>query len=230
MVVASVALLVALGGTSIAAVNALPRNSVGAPQLKKNSVNSSKVLNRSLLAADFAPGQVPRGPQGPEGPQGPQGPQGPAGPAGPAGVASPGYIAQVASQTSNSATTTSSTSFVDLPNSTQTMTVPTGQTARLYVFFTAESACYGGAGSQFCNVRATVDGTELGPVSSNFSFSSNEGGTATTNYRESGAVARVSGTLNAGDHTVKIQYRTSAGATTFRLDNWALVIQSQRLS
>jgi hypothetical protein len=72
MVVASLALLIALGGTSYAAVQALPRNSVTTVQVK----------DRSLLARDFRGGQLPRGPAGPQGPAGPAGPQGPAGPAG----------------------------------------------------------------------------------------------------------------------------------------------------
>jgi len=71
---ALLALFVALGGTSVAASNALlPRNSVGTLQLKNNSVNSAKVKNASLRAADFAPGQIPAGPAGPAGPQGPPG-------------------------------------------------------------------------------------------------------------------------------------------------------------
>lgn len=96
MVVACIALLVALGGTSFAAATQLARNSVGTPQLRNNAVttpkirnnavNSSKVANRSLLRVDFAPGQLPAGPVGPQGPAGPAGAQGPAGPAGPAGV------------------------------------------------------------------------------------------------------------------------------------------------
>ncbi len=96
MVVACLALLVALGGTSIAAVNALPRSSVGTLQLKNgavtnakvanNAVTGAKVRNRSLLRADFAPGQLPAGPVGPQGPAGPAGAAGPAGPAGAAGT------------------------------------------------------------------------------------------------------------------------------------------------
>jgi hypothetical protein len=85
MVIACIALGVALGGTSIAAVNALPNNSVGTKQLKKNAVISTKVKNRSLRAVDFKAGQLPRGPQGPAGATGPTGATGPAGPAGPAG-------------------------------------------------------------------------------------------------------------------------------------------------
>ena len=96
MVVACLALLVALGGTGMAAATQLARNSVGTPQLKdaavsnpkikNNAVNSAKVAARSLLRSDFAPGQLPAGPVGPQGPAGPAGAAGAAGPAGPAGV------------------------------------------------------------------------------------------------------------------------------------------------
>jgi hypothetical protein len=92
MVVACLALLVALGGTSVAAVDQLGRNTVGTRQLKdgavtraklkNNAVNSAKVAPRSLLRSDFAPGQLPAGPTGPQGPAGPAGPAGPPGPAG----------------------------------------------------------------------------------------------------------------------------------------------------
>ena len=92
MIVACLALLVALGGTSVAAVSQLARNSVGTPQLRtgavtnpklrNNAVNSAKVRPRSLLRSDFAPGQLPAGPVGPQGPAGPAGAAGPAGPAG----------------------------------------------------------------------------------------------------------------------------------------------------
>ncbi len=229
MVVASIALLVALGGTSIAAVTAvLPNNSVGTVQLKGNAVISSKVKNRSLLAADFAQGQLPRGPQGP---QGSQGIQGPSGPSGPAGVASPGYVAQVISQTSTTLSTTNSTSFVDLAGSTETVTVPTGETARIYAWFSAESACYGGVGSQFCGVRITVDGNELAPASNtDFAFDSSDATDETVASWESHAIVRVSDTLSAGSHTVKVQSRTSSAATTLWLDDWALVIQRTKLS
>ena len=80
-----VALAVALGGTSYAAVQ-LPRNSVGAKQLKRGAVTSLKVKNRSLQAVDFKLGQLPAGAQGPQGPAGPSGPAGPAGPAGETGA------------------------------------------------------------------------------------------------------------------------------------------------
>ncbi len=86
LIVACVALLAALAGTSVAAVSALaPANSVG----------SAQVIDFSLLKKDFRPGQIPagargaRGARGPVGPRGSLGPSGPAGPAGPVGVAGP---------------------------------------------------------------------------------------------------------------------------------------------
>jgi hypothetical protein len=77
MIIACLALLVALGGTSVAAVKVLvPRNSVGTFQ----------VIDHSLRAVDFrTPPKGPVGPRGLAGPAGPAGPTGPAGPAGPAG-------------------------------------------------------------------------------------------------------------------------------------------------
>lgn len=96
MVVACLALLVALGGTGMAAATQLAKNSVGTAQLKdgavsnpkirNNAINSAKVASKSLLRSDFAPGQLPAGPTGPQGPAGPAGPAGAAGAAGPAGV------------------------------------------------------------------------------------------------------------------------------------------------
>jgi hypothetical protein len=74
LVIACLALAVALSGTGIAAISVLPKNSVGTPQLKANAVISSKVKNGSLLAADFAPGQIPEGAAGPAGAKGPAGP------------------------------------------------------------------------------------------------------------------------------------------------------------
>lgn len=83
MVLAASALLVALGGTSIAAVSQVPRASVGAPQLKANAVTGAKIANntitsvdvrnRSLRRIDFGQGQLPAGPVGAQGPQGPPG-------------------------------------------------------------------------------------------------------------------------------------------------------------
>jgi hypothetical protein len=71
-VVAYLALFVALGGTSYAAIR-LPANSVGANQIRANAVRSVDVKNSSLHAADFKPGQLRAGPRGPQGAAGLQG-------------------------------------------------------------------------------------------------------------------------------------------------------------
>lgn len=115
--IALLALFVALGGTSYAAIS-LPAGSVGTDQLKHASVttlkvapgaitskrlqdrsvvrrkigdaaiSSAKVADGTLLAEDFASGQLPKGSTGPAGPAGPAGPTGPASPTeGPAGGA-----------------------------------------------------------------------------------------------------------------------------------------------
>ena len=99
MIVACIALLVSLGGTSFAAATQLGRDSVGTvqlrngavtnPKIRNNAVDTTKVRNRSLLRVDFAPGQIPAGPTGPQGPQGAQGPKGDTGAQGPAGVIGP---------------------------------------------------------------------------------------------------------------------------------------------
>jgi hypothetical protein len=95
--IALLALFVALGGTSYAAMQ-LPAKSVGAKQLKRNAVTSVKVKNGSLKRADFAAGQLPAGAPGPQGAPGPAGPgglAGPAGPPGPQGPAGPSFVPEI---------------------------------------------------------------------------------------------------------------------------------------
>lgn len=78
-VVATLALFIALGGASYAAVK-LPKNSVGGAQVRNGSLTGADVKDRSLTPADVR-GSL-QGPQGPQGPAGPAGAQGATGPAG----------------------------------------------------------------------------------------------------------------------------------------------------
>ena len=85
-VMSTLAVFIALGGASYAAVK-LPKGSVGGTQLRANAVTGSKVKDRSLTAADFS-GSVTgsTGPRGETGARGERGAQGDAGRAsGPAG-------------------------------------------------------------------------------------------------------------------------------------------------
>jgi len=76
-VMATIAVFIALGGASYAAVK-LPKNSVGANQLKKEAVTPAKLSKASKIALT--------GPQAPVGVQGPSGPQGPRGDTGAMGA------------------------------------------------------------------------------------------------------------------------------------------------
>ena len=223
LVIACAALAVALGGVGYAAT-VIPRNSVGILQLKPNSVNSAKVLNGSLLRADFKAGQVPRGARGPVGPVGPAGPAGPAGAAGAAGPAGPtniGTTLAVKNVSSNNDKTVSSTSFSDFTSTS--LEVPAGNTATLVATFSAESAVYDASGSGI--VRITVDGNELDPqVGSDFAFDSRDDATETSSSQESHAVVRYKTGIAAGNHTIAVQWRTSNSTVKFRLDDWTLSV------
>jgi hypothetical protein len=68
-VIATLALFLALGGGAYAATS-IPAASVGTSQLRNGAVTGAKVRAGSLIANDFAAGQLPAGATGPEGPKG----------------------------------------------------------------------------------------------------------------------------------------------------------------
>jgi hypothetical protein len=81
-VMATIAVFVALGGSSYSAItlskNSVKSRHIGKGQVKrsdigKNAVTSAKVKNFSLIAQDFRAGQLPSGPPGQQGSQGPPG-------------------------------------------------------------------------------------------------------------------------------------------------------------
>lgn len=72
-IIALIALFVAMGGTTYAAVS-LPARSVGTKQLKNHAVTKPKIARKTLAALKGRRGA--KGPQGLQGLQGPQGPQG----------------------------------------------------------------------------------------------------------------------------------------------------------
>jgi hypothetical protein len=84
LVVASLALLVALGETGWATLSqALPQRSVGTPQLKTGAVTTVKVRNGAITSAKIRNGSITRSDLGRSARiAGPRGRQGPAGPAG----------------------------------------------------------------------------------------------------------------------------------------------------
>jgi hypothetical protein len=76
-VIAYLALFVALGGSSYAAIKVTGKNvadsSLTGKDVRNSSLTTSDVKNRSLLAADFKGGQLPAGAPGPPGLQGERG-------------------------------------------------------------------------------------------------------------------------------------------------------------
>lgn len=75
-VMSTVAVFLALGGGAYA-ITKLPAKSVGAKQIQKSAVVSSKVKDKSLLGKDFKPGELAQGKAGDQGLPGAQGPPGP---------------------------------------------------------------------------------------------------------------------------------------------------------
>src|SRR3954470_3658668 len=86
-VISTLCLFLLLGGGAAYAANQLPKNSVGARQIKRGAITPAKVSNatKQVLAGDQGP-QGPRGAQGQRGPQGPKGATGPAGASGKTGA------------------------------------------------------------------------------------------------------------------------------------------------
>jgi hypothetical protein len=83
LVVASLALLVALGETGWATLSQLAPRSVGTAQLKAGAVTGPKVRNGAITSAKIRNGSITRRDLGPSARiAGPRGRQGPAGPAG----------------------------------------------------------------------------------------------------------------------------------------------------
>ena len=85
-VVSLLALFVALGGTSYAAIQLTGKNvkdsSLTGKDVRNESLTGADVKPGSLLAGDFAAGQLPAGPEGPKGEPGPKGETGGPGPQG----------------------------------------------------------------------------------------------------------------------------------------------------
>ena len=250
LVIACLALAVALGGTGYAAVS-LPRNSVGTVQLKNDAVVSSKVRNGSLLKTDFRAGQIPTGPQGPQGPGGATGATGATGAAGAAGVAAPGYVAQVISANNSGSSSSNNNAYDDVNNASVNVTVPTGETDQFIVYFSAQSACYGGTSLHACRVRLVLDGNDMSPGAQVFDVNTLKNtvqvtaqtGTVCSNSNTctgtfiktsdastAGAMIRVSGNVTAGTHVVKAQFSTSAGETTLQLSAYTLIVERIKLA
>ena len=141
-VTATVALIVALGGTSYAAI-----------KLPKNSVTSATVKDRSLLKKDFKTGQLPAGKTGKQGPAGPAGPAGGSGAAGGAGTGAglfsrPDAVENLVPGSADQAV--------------QSLALPVGSWVVTAKFVAENGAATWGLGRLTCNLRRRVAVDNLG--------------------------------------------------------------------
>src|SRR4051812_40965395 len=90
-ITATLALFIALGGTSYAALT-LPRNSVGSAQIRKNAVGSSEIRSRAVGSSELRDRSINLNDLSSSVRTSLRGPQGPAGPAGPSGITYPAAV------------------------------------------------------------------------------------------------------------------------------------------
>ena len=104
-VAATLALFVALGGTSYAALTVTGKNvknsSLTGVDIKNSSLTTADIKDSSLLARDFKAGQLPAGPQGAKGDKGATGATGAAGATGAPGAAGAPGATNVVTRTSS---------------------------------------------------------------------------------------------------------------------------------
>lgn len=193
--VAYLALFVALGGTSYAAIK-LPAGSVGTKHLKKgavtkaklhnNAVTSPQVKNGSLKALDFAPGQIPAGAKGDRGLTGLTGPIGPT--LGVSGLTT----GCCPSPTPSAAATVRSSKVVNLPTP-----------ARLFVIASTEVSITCAAGVCLTTWGLRVDGVAV-PGSGRTAQHTQAAQGIYGDRHESLTLFGVTGVLAPGPHTISI--------------------------
>jgi hypothetical protein len=123
------------------------------------------------------------------------------------------------------AATTNSTTWIDVPGAIATFSVSSSLENLFIARFAAESACYGSTG--FCNVRILANGIEMAPVvGTDYAFDSTGNGAEPIASWEGHAMERslpLCGSFSTV--TVKVQYKVSNAAATFRLDDWHLTAE-----
>ncbi len=206
MVVACTALLFAMTGAGYAA-GVMGPNTVGAKQLKRNAVISSKVKNRSLLAVDFKAGQLPRGAQGPQGAPGAQGAPGTPGANGAPGAhGPPGPTLGVADTTGNVPPAVAGSFLV------RTLNVALPTSGSLFVMGRVRSTTTCAASSCAAAYGLFVDGNPI-PASA----ARQPSAASTTSEWDNVAVFGIAQNLAAGSHAVTMRV---AGEGTWSVINF----------
>jgi len=134
-----------------------------------------------------------------------------------------GPVTAVKTATADSLQQVTSTSWTDVTSMSFDMTVPSGQKALLVVTFSAETNCYTGAYTGYCNLRVIVDGHAAAP---DFVQWGQSICAACQPLWEVHSMQFVAGPLNAGVHTVKVQAMVphNGNGETFQLTHRTLTV------
>jgi hypothetical protein len=146
--------------------------------------------------------------------------------------ASGGSIERIAIARETTATNTNAVAYNDVPGASVPVSVPAGSSRLIMARFSAESACNGGAGAQYCSVRIVAVNvangaiTELSPQSGmDFAFDSTDLASETFASWESHSMDR-SERLREGNYRIKVQRAVTNAAVTFRLDDYSLTVET----
>ncbi len=88
------------------------------------------------------------------------------------------------------------------------VTIPTGHTAVIEIGFSAESACSGGVGTQWCNVAVLANGTAVDDTT--FAFNNTNSVSATPKAH---SMTRVTGELPPGTYEITATHNTTNAST-----------------
>lgn len=202
-VMATIAVFIALGGSSYAAIKVTGKNvkdsSLTGRDVKNSSLTGSDVKDRSLLSKDFKEGQLPAGPAGAPGAPGRDGVDGQTGPVGPTFARST-FVPGVACDPPDiSSPTEPSDASIRVDCATLTVTLPTA--GRLFIRGETDWLADADGAAANCNLK--LDGTALPETTG-------PGQTDGTHQNAGFAVrmahtglSTVTSSVSAGEHTVK---------------------------
>jgi hypothetical protein len=122
-------------------------------------------------------------------------------------------------RTQNAPSSTNMVAWTPLPGAATQVVVPDGQSRCVKVVLTAETACSGSAGPDYCYVQALADGMPMDPDGTNFQAIDSEDETASGHGYE--WVTRV----GEGAHIIRLERRVGNMATTSSWDDWTFDTQ-----
>ncbi len=206
IVIASVALIIAMGGTGYAAMS-IPNNSVGTAQLREGAVTKQKIARKTLRALTGA-----RGAPGPAGASGRTGATGPAGnPGAPGAPGLQGLLGPTSGTAAGAVETIPSAGFTPFGNSgTVTLPAPGKVLVELSGFFIIDCSA---SGSCSTTISAFVDGTAVPGAHQTLNAPAN------SEDAENVAVSGIAINVPAGPHTVQLETDRSAFVSSTNSEN-----------